>query len=250
MLLARYLLDRGQREQAALHFEAVLKIDPARGDARLALAGLYTQDGRLAQALALARRLQRDEPANPGALLVTGSVLLAQGRPRDAAHAFATAIRMKPDLVDAHCGLGQARQALGQAELAAVSYERALALDGNHVGTLTGLALILSERPAGSERALPLATRAAELRPTAPEVLDTLGWVYYRRGAYADAERVLGRAAERGPDRGLIHYHLGMVYVRLERPREAITALRHASRLDASLARTENLDEIITGLGG
>jgi tetratricopeptide (TPR) repeat protein len=250
MLLASHLLTRGLREQAAVHLEAVLKVDSARGDAKLELARLYAQDGRLGQAFDLARQLRRDEPANPGGPLAMGLVLLAQERPRDAVDAFATAITMKPDLVDAYRGLGQARQAIGQTDRAAASYERALALDGNDVGSLTRLAAIVSKAPNGVDRGLALATRAAELRPTAPDVLDTLGWIHYRRGAYAEAERVLVRAIERAPDHGLIQYHLGMVYVRLERPREAISALRHAARLDAGLARSERLDEVISGLGG
>ncbi len=55
---------------------------------------------------------------------------------------------------------------------------------------------------------------------------------------------------ERAPDSGLLRYHLGMAYVRLERPREAVIALREAARLDAGLARSERLDELIIGLGG
>jgi tetratricopeptide (TPR) repeat protein len=250
MLLASHLLTRGLREQAAVHLEAVLKVDSARSDAKLELARLYAQDGRLVQAFDLARQLRRDEPANPGGPLAMGLVLLAQERPRDAVDAFATAIAMKPDLVEGYRGLGLARQAIGQTARAAASYERAVALDGNDVDSLTRLAAIVSEGPNGVDRALALATRAAELRPNAPEVLDTLGWIHYRRGAYAEAERMLVRAIERAPHHGLIQYHLGMVYVRLGRPREAISALRHAARLDASLARSERLDELISGLGG
>jgi tetratricopeptide (TPR) repeat protein len=249
-LLARRLLARGQREQAALQLEAALRADPTRADAKLDLARLYAQDGRLAQASELARQLRRDAPASPSAAALMGTVLLAQGRPGDAVDAFATAIQLGPDLIEAHRGLGRAQQAMGQTDRAVASYERALALDGNDVGALTSLASILGAVPASSDRALTLASRAAKLRPAAPDVLDTLGWVHYRRGAYAEAERALARAVERAPDSGLLRYHLGMAYVRLERPLEAVIALREAARLDAGLARSERLDELIIGLGG
>jgi len=249
-LLARRLLARGQREQAALQLEAALRADPTRADAKLDLARLYAQDGRLAQASELVRQLRRDAPASPSAAALMGTVLLAQGRPGDAVDAFATAIQLAPDLIEAHRGLGRAQQAMGQTDRAVASYERALALDGNDVGALTSLASLLGAAPASSDRALTLASRAAKLRPAAPDVLDTLGWVHYRRGAYAEAERALARAVERAPDSGLLRYHLGMAYVRLERPREAVIALREAARLDAGLARSERLDELIIGLGG
>jgi len=249
-LLARRLLARGQREQAALQLEAVLQLEPSRPDARLELARLYAQDGRLARASELARQLRRDEPASPSAAALVGTVLLAQGRPGEAAEAFAAAIRLDPDLVEAHRGLGRAQEALGQSERAVAAYERALALDANDVGSLTSLASILAAMPTSSGRALILATRAVALRPDAAETLDALGWVQYRRGAYVEAERALARAVERAPESALPRYHLGMVYVRLERSREAVVALREAARLDAGLARSEKLDELIVGLGG
>jgi tetratricopeptide (TPR) repeat protein len=250
MLLARQLLARGQREQAALHLEAALQVNPALADAKLDLGMLYAQDGRLEQASELARQLRRDEVANPRAPLLMGVVLLAQGRPREAVDAFATTIKMNPDLIEAHRGLGRAHEALGQTDRAMASYERALALDGRDVFSLTSLASILRETRTGSDRALALATRAAQLRPTAPDVLDTLGWIHYRRGAYAEAEHVLARAVERAPDHGRIRFHLGMVYARLGRATDAVSTLRHAARLDAGLARSEKLEEIIAGLGG
>ncbi len=250
VLLARQLLARGQREQAAFHLEAALQVNPARADAKLELGKLYAQDGRLGQAFELARRLRRDDAANPGGPLLMGVVLLAQGRPREAVEAFATTIKMNPDLIEAHRGLGRAHEALGQTDRALGSYERALALDGSDVSSLTSLASILGETPAGSDRALALATRAAQLSSAAPDVLDVLGWIHYRRGAYAEAENVLARAVERAPDHGRIRYHLGMVYARLGRASEAVSTLRHAARLDAGLARSEKLEEIISGLGG
>lgn len=57
---------------------------------------------------------------------------------------------------------------------------------------------------------LPLASRAADLAPGRGDVIDTLGWVHYRRGAYAEAAKVLARAAELVPKNAVIHYHLGL----------------------------------------
>jgi Flp pilus assembly protein TadD len=41
-------------------------------------------------------------------------------------------------------------------------------------------------------------------------LLDTNGWVHFKRGEYSQALPILGRAADRAPDSKEIRYHLGM----------------------------------------
>ena len=100
------------------------------------------------------------------------------------------------------------------------------------------------------DEALPLATKADQLAPASPEVLDTLGWIQYRRGSYADAEKSLAIAVEKAPNNGTIRYHLGMAYARLGRKAEAVSALRRAAQLDPKLGQTEKIDDLIKQLGG
>ncbi len=45
-------------------------------------------------------------------------------------------------------------------------------------------------------------------------LLDTLGWVRFKRREYRDAVIVLERAADRAPDSKVIRYHLGMAQLR------------------------------------
>src|SRR6185437_13868884 len=45
---------------------------------------------------------------------------------------------------------------------------------------------------------------------TDPGLLDTNGWVRFKRGAYGEALPILERALERKPDSGEIRYHAAM----------------------------------------
>jgi Flp pilus assembly protein TadD len=80
--------------------------------------------------------------------------------------------------------------------------------------------------------------------------VDTLGWVHYRRGAYADAEKALAQAVERDPRNASYQYHLGMTYYRLGKRTDAASALRRAAQLDPMLASREKLPELLKELGG
>ena len=92
--------------------------------------------------------------------------------------------------------------------------------------------------------------RAEKLAPQSADVLDTLGWIHYHRGAYPEAEKLLARAVERAPQNGTIKYHLGMAYYRQGKKSDAVSLLRRAAQLDPKLAQTQKIDSLIRELGG
>ena len=77
--------------------------------------------------------------------------------------------------------------------------------------------------------------RALELKPGTGAYLDSLGWVYFRRGENAQALRLLEQAAALEPEQPVIADHLGDAYLRADRKadaarwyRNALEALQHA----------------------
>lgn len=108
---------------------------------------------------------------------------------------------------------------------------------------LNNLAWILAELRKRPDEALPLAIKAEQLALGNAEVLDTLGGIQYRRGAYADAGKSVSRAVERAPNNGTIRYHVGITYTRLGRKAGAVSALRRAAQLDPKLAQSEKIDD-------
>ena len=54
--------------------------------------------------------------------------------------------------------------------------------------------LLESRDPARVDEALTFARKAKELEPESPQILDTLGWLYYRKGLYPQAARELEAA--------------------------------------------------------
>jgi tetratricopeptide (TPR) repeat protein len=182
--------------------------------------------------------------------VIKGTVLIGQGNAKGALDAFTAAVKLAPDLAPAYRGQGQAFQALGQVDRAIDSYERALKLNDRDPGTLNNLAWIYAEERKAPDKALPLAAKANQLAPGVPEIMDTLGWVQYRKGAYNDAQKTLAQAVEKASSNAKIHYHLGMTYEKLGRRSDAVSSLRRAAQLDAALAKTEGIEARIKELGG
>jgi tetratricopeptide (TPR) repeat protein len=211
---------------------------------------MYTATGRHPEALVQAKDLERLDPKSAMPYALQGRILLNQEKPREAIEAFNAALRIKPDFPEAFRGLGQAYQAVGQPARAVEAYERALRLNGNDVAALNNLAWILSEVQLVPDKALPLASKAAQLAPTSPDIADTLGWVHYRRGSYAEAAKILVQAAERAPNNATLQYHIGMTYYRLGKKSDAVSYLRRAAQLDPKLAQTERISDVVKELGG
>jgi tetratricopeptide (TPR) repeat protein len=250
ILMGRYLASKGQTGQAIISLEAALRVNPNIPSAQLVLARLYAESGRLPEALRLAQELQRVDPKAVEPRILTGVVLVAQQNPRAALEAFEQALKINARSVEAHRGVGQAYQLLGQFDKAEEGYRRALSLDGNDVTSLNDLAWILLEVRKKPEEALPLAVKAERLAPQLASVIDTLGWVHYRRQSYAEAEKLLARAVERAPSNAVIRFHLALAYAKLGRKNDAVSTLRRAAQLDSKLADRENITQMIKDLEG
>jgi len=87
-----------------------------------------------------------------------------------------------------------------------------------------------------------------EGRPS-KHVLDTLGWIQYRRGAYVDAEKTLSRAADKAPNNATLRYHLGMTYYQLGRKEDAIASLKRSLQLDEKSTDAAEARRVLRELG-
>lgn len=81
-------------------------------------------------------------------------------------------------------------------------------------GRSNNLAFLLSRDGTKLDDAMRMAQKAKELAPENPQVQDTLGWIYYRKGLYKMALTELERAAADG-ERPAFQFHLGRMYNRL-----------------------------------
>jgi tetratricopeptide (TPR) repeat protein len=90
-------------------------------------------------------------------------------------------------------------------------YRLVVETDSSNFLALNNLAFAMSRDSNLLDEAMKYAHRAKELEPENSYVLDTLGWIYYRKGLYRMAVRELETALAKD-DRPIIRLHLGLVY--------------------------------------
>ncbi len=116
------------------------------------------------------------------------------------------------------------------------------------IPAVNNLAFLLAEK-GGTEKemdeALSLALRAAGRFPDEAQIVDTLGWVYYRRGeienAYAQFESLL----EKGVDDPIFNYHLGMVLHKQGRKTQARERLQKALERPTTYVDRREVERIL-----
>ena len=104
---------------------------------------------------------------------------------------------------------------------AEAEFRKVLAIDANNDNALNYLGYMLADRNVRLDEAYDMIKKALDLRPDSGAYLDSLGWVSYRQGKYTDAEGLLIRALQKQPD-PTVHDHLGDVYAKLGKTKEAV----------------------------
>jgi tetratricopeptide (TPR) repeat protein len=103
-------------------------------------------------------------------------------------------------------------------------FRKVLAVSPNNPGALNYLGYMLADRNVRVAEAEKMIVKALEQEPNNGAYLDSLGWAQYRLGKYDEALTTLQRSAALVQKDSTIHDHLGDVYFKLNKLKEAIAA--------------------------
>jgi Tfp pilus assembly protein PilF len=161
---------------------------------------------------------------------------IADGRNAEALNRLGEVVTADPKNVGALLLSARAQGAVGAHASEVASYRMVLNVDQSNLIALNNLAYVLAADD--PDEALKLAQQAAEMAPDSPNVQDTLGWVYYRKGLYSMAVRYLKTAVDKEstPRR---QFHLGMSYLKVGDQLTGQKIVRDALAKDPTLAKTE-----------
>jgi tetratricopeptide (TPR) repeat protein len=107
---------------------------------------------------------------------------------------------------------------------------------------------MLADQDKDMNEALNLARLAKESLPNDPNVMDTLGWVYYKKGLYDSAIAEFTDCLEKMPDNATVIYHLGMAYYQKGDLEKARMELKKALKLDKNFSGADQAKKILTEL--
>lgn len=255
-------LDDAQKE-----LEHALTLQPRSLEVLSGLARLDIARKHPDQAIARLKSASEKDP-NAYSWNLLGELYLAQKNTAAATDAFTHAIKLLPTWWSPHRNLALTKLVGNDTTGAIAEYEAALKIAPGETGLVTEYAAILEKqgriddaiaryetayatthnRLIANNLAMLIVThkkdgqsldRARDLTrdfdtSTEGDLLDTRGWVHFKRAEYADALPALERAVQRAPDSRVIRYHLGMAEMQAGRTERARADLQTAVEGSAS----------------
>ena len=130
-------------------------------------------------------------------------------------------VEHRPDNAAAYTLIGMLEMNRQNIDAAIDNYRKALAHDENAVFAANNLAWLYAVHPGKGnlDEAVRLAQSAVQASPGVPSFVDTLGWVYYKKGLYGAAAEQLKKAVtvdedasrrNNGTPSPTYHFHLGV----------------------------------------
>jgi len=241
--------------------DIILRARDLHPDATAPLAVLaeirYDQE-RYEDTVALCRQVLKAEPDRHSARVLMAYALAGQDDLQAAAREVKALLAAEPENVELRYVVSGFYAEMGQHEAAERELVRILDTRPDHAPSNNDLGYMWADRGQNLARAERMIRLALEADPKRPAYLDSLGWVLYKQGRFADAVGALEEATRLAPDLDPVLWdHLGDSYWRLERPekageawKQAVDALqeRDAAKSDDDLRRLRlKLEELQRG---
>ncbi len=196
-------------------------------------ASLLARHGKLKEALLMIRSAPAGTPAEQRYKLLTEvQLLLDEKKLTEARNVLAQANKDTPDDIDLIYQEAMVDERLNKLDDMEGLLRRILALQPDNSQALNALGYSLADRNTRLDEAFGLVKQAHDLSPADPFIVDSLGWVEYRRGHFDQATTLLSQAYASRKDTE-IAAHLAEALWAEGKHDEAAQVLRDAHRLDA-----------------
>ena len=276
-------LARKDYAQARQSYGRTLSLDPGNFEALAGLTSIDVAQKNFPQARSRLDAALAKDPSNVGLLLLSGRLSAAAGDLSGAEASFRKVIDVNPGALQAYGllaqvylsqkKLDQARaefeqlahrqaQAIGPPTMIAIiygaqgkreesrrQYEKVLQIDDHAAVAANNLAYLYAEDGTNLDVALQLAQTAKSALPDAPEVDDTLGYVYVRKGLGSLAVPPLEASVQKDPKNPMLLLHLGQAYALTGEKAKAKRALEAALAISGSFEGAEEARKTLASLG-
>jgi tetratricopeptide (TPR) repeat protein len=233
---------------AVTRIEAALAKLPNKPELLAAAAGVYAAAGDSAKAEQALRRAVTVDPRYSAGYVLLASFYLQQKRLDEARAEYEGMVKRDPTAAGPRTMVGMILATQGKKAEAKKWYEETVAVTNDAPIIANNLAMVYANEGTNLDQALQLAQSAKQRMPESPDVDDTLGWVYYKKGLASLAVEPLESALKRAPDNATILYHLGLTYASLGEKSKARDALERALKLDPKLAANESVQQALNSV--
>jgi protein O-mannosyl-transferase len=234
-------LQKGQLDEAIVHFKKTLELKPDAEGACNNLGNAYLQKGEVDQAIAQYQKALAIKPDYADACNNLGNILLQTGKVDEAISHYEKALTIKPDCADAHNNLGTALLRKDRVDEGIAQYQKALAIKPDYANARINLDNALRQR-GNVDDATTHHQNAPPVKPDDADACVNLGNVLLREDKVDEAITQYQKALQIKPDNAKAHNNLGIAFQQKGNMGKAITQYQEALQIEpADLGVQNNL---------
>ena len=200
-------------------------------DTVLQLAYLYKQAGQQNKAVETLQQALSEDLSSPDIYYYLTAFLADQGKHEEARTVAVTGVEKYPDDIRLLYQLGIFYEKSGEHQAATEKMKAVLQLNPDHADALNFLAYQQAEQGIGLDSALAQAQKALAIKPSG-YIRDTLGWIFFKLGRFAESRVQLEEAVRMQPEDAVIREHLGDLYRAMKLWQLAKDTYRQVLQLD------------------
>jgi tetratricopeptide (TPR) repeat protein len=232
LYLAQLALEQKHEDDAGKWLDKVPESSPQYVTARVTRAQLLAKAGKVDDARKILSGLQPSAPQDQALIARTDSAILFDAkRYRDAEARLKEANEAFPNDPEIQYDYAMAAEKNGHYELMESVLRKVIQEQPDNPQAYNALGYSLADRNQRLDEADKLIEKASSLAPNDAFIMDSLGWVKYRKGDTADAAKLLKRAYDIQPN-AEIGAHLGEVLWKSGDQKQALDAWRSAHKLE------------------
>jgi len=211
-------------DNASREAEAAYKKYPKDRMVVFAHASLLAEMGKSDEAISETKSLVKAQPdletlVSAARVYDKAKRYADEAKTLDEAEKLATSREEKEDVSFMRGAMFERTKKYEQSE---AEFRKVLAFDPENAGALNYLGYMLANRGLKLDEAFQLINKAVQIEPDNAAYLDSLGWAYYQQGKFTEAEPPLLRAVEKMGEDPTVHDHLGDLYLKTGKTKEAI----------------------------
>jgi Flp pilus assembly protein TadD len=242
VLRAEALFRTGDQARAEALLRTMLE-GPEGSRAVLRLASQLERRGRLDAAVGVLRDAAARSPDDEEVVLGLSRTLFAAGKEPESQKVVQAVLARKPESRQLRLGLALALERTGRWRDAITEARKIVAKEPKDAAAHNFVGYILADRRQSLDEAERSIRRAIFLDPGQGYIIDSLGWLCFRRGELTRAQALLEMAARLAPKEAEVLEHLAEVNASSRQVERAVALLRRAisvsddARLTARLTK-------------
>ncbi|MBC7906118.1 MAG: tetratricopeptide repeat protein [Rhodospirillaceae bacterium] len=208
----------------------------------------HQESGALADAARCYKTVLTFDPENVDALYLMSVLATTAGDPQFAVQLAGTAVALQPDYFAPYLSLGNALQALGQAEQAVDAFDQAIALNPASAEAFCNVSSALNE-VGRHEDALDAATQALVLNPNLVEATNNFGNALLALGSPGEALECYAKVLSSAPEHAAAWFNQGNAFFELGEFDNAADSFLRSIELEDGAGKHYNLANALYAQG-